>query len=405
MQMICILVGIAYSATFQQVIRQFGQPERAVGQDEDGPPACFDFSLASCLTVFDASGEPKDDATPEGMCNCFAVQGDQNCVLYTFEDSFGTLDVTVAMHYSVACTASYSMDDNDGYSSSDYPWVSDYSSMDGIIDYPSMYDSIMDYSSMDDGDMDYSSMDDTDDGVKKECILESDYAGAHGDCFQFESEKYAPFCTTDYMIMEDEGIVEHVYALEACSQCGMCTSRSQPIVVEPAGSPFCGDKTDEEFVPLCGACLYSSQCLGHKDSFNSDYMHEIYCCPNTKMCMKMGQCTMDDIRAHPNYLADSTWDPSYASCGNTRQNPGCSERHDVYPNECSCEDSNFPVNWVECPIAADSASYALNIIKVQGDVLVNGLAIVGFVALVYGGIQFFKVKKIYQTVSFDTEDV
>jgi len=444
MLMIWILVSLALSDTFQQFLRRH---EHAVGQ-EDGPPACFDTSLSACLAVFDASGEPKE-ATQDEFCACMAAQ-DQNCVLYTFQDSDGSIDVTVAMQSGLMCsqTSSYSWsftDSSDSYPDS-YP--------DDSYSYPkkyydgSMYDGSMDDTSM----VDLTSKDDVDcsshadcggdtpfcydgicdkcdqcqncwDGVDgtcgpcgrttkgdtcgmKECILESDYRGAYGDCFQFESEKYAPFCSTDSMIMKDDGIEETVYASEACSQCGMCTSRTQALVVEPAGSPFCGDKVDEEFVPLCGACLYSSQCLGHQASFNSDNMwHEIYCCPNTKICMNKGMCTMDDIREHPNYLADSSWNPSYASCGNTMENPGCSERHAAYPNECTCEDSNFPLNWVECPIAAESASFALMLTKVQGDFLINGLAMVGFVALVYGGVQFFKSQKKYQTVSFDTEDL
>jgi len=400
MQMIWILVSIVFSATFQQRLRGH---EHAVGQ-EDGPPACFDMSLSACLVVFDESGEPKEGATEDEFCDCMAAQ-DQTCVLYTFQDSIGSIDVTVAMQSSLMCSPTSSMEDSyswsftgssdsypDSYAGDSYSYPKKY--YDG-----SMYDGSMDDTSM----VDLTSMDD---GMLKECILESDYRGAHGDCFQFESEKYAPFCSTDSMIMKDDGIVETVYASEACSQCGMCTSRSQALVVEPAGSPFCGDKVDEEFVPLCGACLYSSQCLGHQASFNSDNMwHEIYCCPNTKICMNKGMCTMDDIREHPNYQADSSWNPSYASCGNTMENPGCSERHAAYPNECACEDSNFPLNWVDCPIAADSASFAMMLTKVQGDFLINGLAIVGFVALVYGGVQFFKSQKKYQTVSFDTEDL
>lgn len=403
MQMLWILVSIAFSATFQQMLRG---NEHAVGQ-EDGPPACFDTSLPACMVVFDASGEPKEGSTKDEFCDCMAAQ-DQTCVLYTFQDSYGTIDVTVAMQSGLMCSETpWSMEDRSSWSftgsSDSYPG----SYADDSYSYPKKYYDSSD-SSMYDGSMDDTSMADLtnmDDVMLKECILESDYRGAHGDCFQFESEKYAPFCSTDSMIMKDDGIEETVYAYEACSQCGMCTSRSEALVVEPAGSPFCGDKVDEEFVPLCGACLYSSQCLGHQASFNSDMMHEIYCCPNTKICMNLGMCTMDDIREHPNYQADSSWSPSYASCGNTRVNPGCSERHAAYPNECTCEDSNFPLNWVECPNAAESASFALMLTKVQGDFLINGLAFVGFVALVYGGVQFFKSQKNYETVSFDTEDL
>jgi len=230
------------------------------------------------------------------------------------------------------------------------------------------------------------------------CIDEGDYRGSAGECSVFESAKYQGFCLSDSMRLLDNGIEELMFAWESCPQCGLCTSANH---VAPTGSnQFCNDKLDEEFVPLCGSCLYSSQCIGHVDSFNpDDRAHEIYCCPRTKMCMlarevpgenyKMGSCTREDIAATREYLGDPSWTEKYAGCVHTRTDNRCSERHAAYPDECVCEDATFPGEWVECP--TQSSLLLMYVTEMMdSSMITKAFALIGAFTIVYAGFQKMK---------------
>lgn len=229
------------------------------------------------------------------------------------------------------------------------------------------------------------------------CIDEGDYRGGAGECTVFESAKYQGFCPSDSMRLLDNGIEELLFAWEACPQCGLCTPAKQ---VAPGSNQFCSDKQDEEFVPLCGGCLYSSQCIGHVDSFNpDDRAHEIYCCPRTKMCMqarevpgqsyKMGSCTREDIAATRTFLGDPSWTEKYAGCVHTRTDNRCSERHAGYPDECVCEDAAFPQEWVECP--AQPSLLSMEVIAMMDvNTITKAFALIGASSIVYAGFQKLK---------------
>lgn len=390
--MFVVLLTVAFSSKHHL----FG--EQAVGQ----LAPCFD-STPECDALF-AGG------TAEDNCKCLKSQSDPDCILYadvTVKDEFYNAGCSCASCDCMITTSECEAFMEDP-KSAEKKCACFFSQGGNMECRPKAFEggtrSFVDLAS-----------DECQDHFPA-CIDEGDYRGSAGECSVFESEKYEGFCLSDSMRLLDNGIEELLFAWESCPQCGLCTSANH--VAPTRSNQFCNDKQDEEFVPLCGSCLYSSQCIGHVDSFNlNDRAHEIYCCPRTKMCMlarevpgqiyKMGSCTREDIAGTRKYLGDPSWTEKFAGCDHTLTDNRCSERHAEYPDECVCEDAAFPGEWVECEITRSSLLLMAVTSLMDSSMITKAFALIGACTIVYAGFQKMKgtgAKEEFEKIE-DTEDI